>query len=350
MMPASNNGVGTNVGFPDVCLTPAAPSPVPVPYPNLGMNCQAASFSANVYTGFMPALNLASTSSMTNGDNAGSAHPLFMQAGGQTMGNPIIFVNCVPAKNLLVPTYGNGFNNAVGATLVPSVTTTLYTDQAAASVRGAEVDGDALRVLRSAIDCDVVDEGEVVEARELPHRVLWLVVRRIVQDVPRRIFNALRRAAPQAVLLDLRTNPGGDASASIELCDDLLPDGSTIATRLEAGDEVVHRARGPQIYRWPLVVLVDARTASAAELLAGSLQANGRALVIGEPTAGKGRAQQVRAQPDGRGFGYETVAEYLLPDGRRLHGRGVHPDVVLTRDDDTLAAATACLTEASAVE
>ncbi|MBW2524031.1 MAG: DUF4150 domain-containing protein [Deltaproteobacteria bacterium] len=350
MMPASNNGVGNNLGFPDVCTTPAAPTPVPVPYPNVAMNTQSATMSPNVFTGFMPALNMASVSPMTNGDNAGCNHPLFMQAGGQTVGNPIIFVNCVPAKNLAVPSYGNAFNNPTGATLVPSVTTTLYTDESTAHVRSADVDAGAARALRDAIDCDVVEDGPVVETRQLANGVVQLIVRRFVQDVGRRVHNALRSCSPRGVVLDLRGNLGGDAAASIELAEDLLPSGATIVTRLEGGDETVHRARGPQAYRWPLVVLVDERTASAAELLAGSLQANGRALVAGAATAGKGSAQQMRARPDGEGFGYETVAEYRLPDGRRLHGQGVHPDVVLGPEDDPLATAAARLAEPSAVE
>jgi len=338
MMPASNNGLGMNLRFPDVCLTPAAPAPIPIPYPNMANNCQAVSFSPNVYTGFMPALNMASVTSMTNGDNAGVANPLFMQAGGQTMGNPIIFINCVPAKNLLVPTFGNAFNNPVGATLVPSITTTLYTDGATVRARGAQLDGDTYRVLRRVVDCNRVADGDVVEVREAAPGVVWLIVRRFVSDVARRVHNALRNLTVQAVVLDLRGNPGGDADACLELAEDLLPAGAIIATRVQAGDERVHRARGPQAYDWPLAVLVDDATASAAELLAGSLQANERAWVMGQPTAGKGSAQQIRMRSDGDGLGYQSVAEFLLPGGRRLHGVGVRPDMFVDREADLVAA------------
>ncbi len=60
MLPASNKGAGMNIGFPDVCLTPAAPAPVPVPYPNMAMNAMAAPFAATVKVSMMNALNMGS--------------------------------------------------------------------------------------------------------------------------------------------------------------------------------------------------------------------------------------------------------------------------------------------------
>jgi carboxyl-terminal processing protease len=339
MMPASNNGAGMNMGFPDVCLTPAAPAPIPIPYPNMGQNCMSSVFSPNVYTGFMPALNMASIKPMTQGDNAGAAHPLFMQMGGQTMGNPIIFVNCVPAKNLLVPTFGNAFNNPVGATLVPSVTTTFYTDKATSHAREASLDGDSYTALRDALDCDTVAGGPVVELRPLGDGVAHLIVRRFVRDTDRRVFNLLRGRELRLLLLDLRGNPGGDAGAAFELADDFLPRRTLMATRVERGDEHEQRSRNGQSYAWPTLVLVNARTASAAELLAGALQMNQRATVVGRATAGKGSAQQVQGQHGEDGVSYRTVAEFLLPDGARLHGRGITPDVVVDAESDVLAAA-----------
>ena len=101
MMPASNRGAGMNIGFPDVCLTPAAPAPIPVPYPNMAMNAQAASFSPTVKVTFMPALNMGSKIPMSTGDEGGTAHPMFKTVGAYTMGNPIVLVSKLPAVNLL---------------------------------------------------------------------------------------------------------------------------------------------------------------------------------------------------------------------------------------------------------
>lgn len=321
MMIASNNGVGNDIGFPDVCNSPPPPptGPVPTPYPNVGMNTTSAVFSPNVFTGFMPSLNMASAKPMTNGDNSGVLHPLFMQAGGQTAGNPIVFVNCVPAKNLLVPTFGNAFNNPSGAAVVPSVSVTLYTDREVAPVQQQPVGVEQARALRDAV------QGAAVSARDVgPLRLLR--IERFVSDVATQVFNALRRFDGAGLIIDLRGNPGGDARACCELLDDFVAAGQLLALQVEGDDPTERRARGPQAYPWPLVVLVDAHTASAAELFAGSLQALGRAELVGRRTLGKGSAQRLCANRDGEGLVYASVAEYRLPDGRPIHGRGVAPD------------------------
>jgi hypothetical protein len=97
MMPAANQGVGMNMGFPDVCMTPAVPSPVPIPYPNIGMNAMAMPFVPNILVSMAPAQNMTAKPLMTNGDNAGVAHPLCMQPGGTLMGNPRILMGGMPA-------------------------------------------------------------------------------------------------------------------------------------------------------------------------------------------------------------------------------------------------------------
>lgn len=321
MMPASNNGVGMNIGFPDVCLTPPPPpvGPIPIPYPNLGQNVMSSVFSPNIFTGFMPALNMASIIPMTMGDNAGVLHPLFMQMGGQTMGNPIVFVNCIPAKNLLVPTFGNAFNNPVGAVLVPSVTTTLYTDGEASRARGAALDAASARVLADAIhgtDVEVADEGDGA----------WrLTLRRFGTDIARRVHNTLRDLDVQHLTIDLRGNPGGDAAAALELADDFVAEGTPLAQCVEGGDATLIEARFPQSYTFEVTIWVDQGTASAAELFAGALQSCGRAKLIGSRTRGKASAQKICANRDGEGFTYASVAEFRLPNGTPIHDVGLTP-------------------------
>ncbi len=127
MLPASNKGVGMNIGFPDVCLTPVGPAVVPIPYPNIALNAMAVPFSPVVKVTMMPALNMGSKIPMTMGDEPGVAHPMYKQMGAYTMGNPIVYVDKLPAINLLCPTTGNNMNDGLGAVLVPSVTNVLYT-------------------------------------------------------------------------------------------------------------------------------------------------------------------------------------------------------------------------------
>ncbi|MGE0434184.1 MAG: DUF4150 domain-containing protein, partial [Planctomycetota bacterium] len=127
MMPASNAGVGGNIGFPDVCLTQVGPAPVPIPYPNLSMNIQSVGACYNVLVTAMPLNNMMTKKAMTNGMQAGAVHPAgIMKPGGYTMGNPLIIANGLPAQNLLMPTNGNGYNNPIGATLIPSAVNVMF--------------------------------------------------------------------------------------------------------------------------------------------------------------------------------------------------------------------------------
>ncbi len=323
MMPASNRGAGMNVGFPDVCLTPAAPSPIPVPYPNMAMNVQAASFSPTVKVTFMPALNMGSKIPMSTGDEGGTAHPMFKTVGAYTMGNPIVLVSKLPAVNLLCPTTGNNMNNPLGAVLVPSVTNVFYTLAECESAT-AEIGPAALAALDGAVR-DVESEP-AVRFCEAHSTTVVLHVARIVSTLSSLVFNALessarlraangagRSGAPLAspLILDLRGCPGGDAFAALSLADDFLPRGAELATIVEGDDERVLRARKGDPYLFPLAILVDGKTASAAELFAGCLAAHGRALVVGERTFGKLTAQKVAATA--RGGRYETVAHFRLP-------------------------------------
>lgn len=318
MMVAANNGTGMNIGFPDVCLTPAAPAPIPIPYPNLASHAMAVPFSPNIFFGFMPALNMAAKIPMTNGDNAGCAHPVFMQMGQFTLGNFFVLVNCIPAVNLLVPTTGNMMNNPIGAQVVPNVTTTLLTD--AEGPAPGELDTTTLTALSDALrHASVRASMNGTTAR--------VVIERFTPDVTTRVFSALRALgldAIEALELDLAGNPGGDAEAALRLADDFVEPGTLLAMREDHdGERYEHRARQSDPYAWPLTIRVDERTASAAELFAGALSCCGRAELIGPPTAGKASSQAVIARR-GRAE-YRTVCRWLLPNGESFEGRGLRP-------------------------
>src|ERR1700733_3950932 len=135
MLPASNRGAGMNIGFPDICLTPAAPAPIPTPYPNMAMNAMAAPFAVTVWISMMNALNMISEIPMTEGDEPGTASPN-MGPGRYTMGNPIVFVELMPGINLLCPTTGNDMVNPIGAVLVPSIVNVFFTDRTGEAAAG----------------------------------------------------------------------------------------------------------------------------------------------------------------------------------------------------------------------
>jgi carboxyl-terminal processing protease len=317
MLPASNRGAGTNIGFPDVCNTPVGPATAPVPYPNLGLHAQAAPFSTIVRTSMMNALNLGSRIPMTMGDEAGAAHPTIKGAGSFTAGNPIVYIEKLPAVTLTSPTTGNNMNNALGAVLVPAVTNVFFTC-AAAPVREAEV---AVESLGEAL---AMDQSAPAVGR--PRRIGgigYVAIRRFSFDAPglaARAIEALRERGCGRIVIDLRGNPGGELSACLRLLGALLPCGDALLVERDAeGDETVHRARGGAMVAGdlPITLVVGERTASAAELFAAVLQAQGRATVAGAPTYGKPTAQALAVSPDGRGR-YGTVATFALPSGEPI--------------------------------
>ncbi|MFB6263516.1 MAG: MXAN_5808 family serine peptidase, partial [Bradymonadaceae bacterium] len=132
------------------------------------------------------------------------------------------------------------------------------------------------------------------------------------------------------LVLDLRDNPGGLLGQAIKISDLFLKEGTIVST-MGAGekmrDKKVATEKGTEP-NYPLVVLVNAGSASAAEIVSGSLQNHGRALVMGERTFGKGTVQVMYEFPDDSALKL-TVAEYLTPGGVSIQSRGIAPDVRL---------------------
>jgi carboxyl-terminal processing protease len=328
MLPASNRGVGGNLCFPDVCLTP--PVGAPVPYVNLGMNATAAPFAIKTYLSCVNALNMGSIIPLTNGDQSGAMSP-FMGMGMTSLGNPKIFTECLPAVNLACPATGNNMIAALGAVLIPSVTNVFYTYARAASA--AEMDADMLAGIARELSVTAGPAAESAHEELLPGDAVYLSVPVFSLGLPSRVYDALRRLAPggaRALVLDLRGCPGGELAAAIELAGDFLPEGAVIAVVTdEQGDDIVYSSRREPPYTMPVLLLVDRHTASAAEVFAGSLQAHGRAVVAGERTYGKGAAQQVLPGAAAPGAHYATVATVTLPGGNAIQGTGIQPDVVV---------------------
>jgi len=130
----------------------------------------------------------------------------------------------------------------------------------------------------------------------------------------------IRRLGARGLLLDLRFNGGGSLGSAVEVADLFLPGGEIVSVRGRRDPPRVFSA-GPSEgdLDLPLVVLVNDASASASEIVAGALQENGRAKVLGVRTYGKGSVQEVRDLPEGRGALKMTTAKYYLPSGRNLH-------------------------------
>lgn len=132
----------------------------------------------------------------------------------------------------------------------------------------------------------------------------------------------------EGLVLDLRNNPGGLLSQAIEVSDLFLDSGTIVSTkgRDQSQDMEVSAQKNSRDRKYPVVVLVNGGSASAAEIVAGALQDNKRALVLGTKTFGKGSVQTILPLSDGSGLRL-TTARYYTPSGRSIQVSGISPDV-----------------------
>ena len=134
----------------------------------------------------------------------------------------------------------------------------------------------------------------------------------------------------KGLVLDLRDNPGGLLEQAIKVSDTFLEKGTIVSTVGADGKirEKETASKSNTEPKYPIVVLVNAGSASASEIISGALQNHGRALVVGDKTFGKGTVQVLYEFPDGSALKL-TVAQYLTPGGISIQNRGISPDLHL---------------------
>ena len=138
----------------------------------------------------------------------------------------------------------------------------------------------------------------------------------------------------EGVILDLRNNPGGLFEQAIEVADIFLKEGIIVSTRgrTEAETTVYRAHASDTTYTMPMVVLVNAGSASAAEIVAGALKDHRRALILGTQTFGKGSGQTIIPMPGGAGLRL-TTARYYTPNGTSIQATGITPDIVVPSEE-----------------
>ena len=172
-----------------------------------------------------------------------------------------------------------------------------------------------------------------VKTRFLENGYVWARITRFSDNTQRELIEGLASAAKQAaikgIVLDLRSNPGGLLDQAAKVSDVFLRSGEIVSIRGRGkSDSRSFKANyNDSDQTCPLVVLVNAGTASASEIVAGALQDHKRALVIGERTFGKGSVQNVIPMPDGSALKL-TVALYYTPNGRSIQAEGIEPDLI----------------------
>jgi carboxyl-terminal processing protease len=143
-----------------------------------------------------------------------------------------------------------------------------------------------------------------------------------------------KRSDYGGIVLDLRNNPGGYLQASVLVASDFLTDGVVVKQESNKGVDEVYSVdkNAGRLVDDRLVVLINGGSASASEILAGALKDYNRAELIGIKSFGKGTVQETEEFTDGSGL-HVTIAKWLLPSGKNIHGEGIEPDIEVKNDD-----------------
>ena len=135
----------------------------------------------------------------------------------------------------------------------------------------------------------------------------------------------LQTKGMKGLILDLRSNPGGELGQSIKIASMFIEKGKIVSTRQKKGEESVYTREGKYFGNFSMVVLINGGSASASEIVSGALKDHKRATLIGEKTFGKGSVQTLLPLPDGDGIKI-TIAKYYTPNGISIDGTGIEPD------------------------
>lgn len=217
----------------------------------------------------------------------------------------------------------------------------LSLSEAVALIKGDENTQVKLSIIREGVKMDVSVtrrkvESPTVESRMLDDRMGYLQITEF-DDVTTgqflRAMEELNKSGMKGLILDLRSNPGGNLSTVVDIAKNLLPEGVIVYTENKAGKKVYYESEGDKEIQIPLVVLIDMNSASASEILAGAIQDYGKGKLVGTTTFGKGIVQSVIPLRDGSAVKI-TVSSYYTPKGRNIHGIGIEPDIVCEFDGE----------------
>jgi carboxyl-terminal processing protease len=176
-----------------------------------------------------------------------------------------------------------------------------------------------------------------VRSAVIANHVLYVRIYQFGTETSTEFSSALSNGLPGVlgIVLDLRGDPGGFISAADDVISQFVTSGETFELRDRSGRVESHKVSGrPAAPTLPLVVLVNASSASASEIVAGSLQVHNRAKLVGTVTFGKGSVQQDYELANGSDI-HLTVKRWYLPDGRTIDHKGLQPDVTVTLPNTT---------------
>ena len=212
--------------------------------------------------------------------------------------------------------------------------------EASALLKGKRGQPVVLSVVRENADKPVditVVRGQVkiksVKATQLDEGYMYIKVTSFIETTAKELETALAdykssNKKMDGILIDLRKNPGGLLDQAIKVTDMFLKEGVIVSTiaRDPKNKDVTYASKKAKYADVPIVILINEYSASASEIVAGALQDNKRAIIVGERSFGKGSVQSVIKLGDGSGLKL-TVARYYTPSGISIQAEGIKPDI-----------------------
>src|SRR5262245_14407303 len=258
---------------------------------------------------------------------------------GLKQGDRIMKIDGQPTQGLTLQEAVRRMRGPVGSRLVLGI------------VRRGSVEAEDVSLRRDKIEIKTV-EGQLLDGR-----IGYVKIRGFHETTLQEMEKTLNRLAHQkmeGLVLDLRNNPGGLLSQSVKVCNLFVDEGLIVVStegRVRNQNSRFMANGGGQYRQYPMIVLINAGSASGSEIVAGALQDLQKATIIGTKSYGKGSVQTIFPLQDGSGLRL-TTAHYFTPSGRNIDHVGIVPDIELSnegKDDRQLDMAHAIMKEALAV-
>lgn len=193
--------------------------------------------------------------------------------------------------------------------------------------REGEMEPFEVSIVRAKIELEVVESELLAEPGDIGYVRLTQFSKGAADKLTEAI-ESLQAEGATKLIFDLRSNPGGLLTESVDVTSLFVDEGTVVVEKLRGGEQKTFKVKsGRQVYtEMPLVILVNGGSASASEIVAGALRDMQRATIIGQTTFGKGSVQLPHKLEDGSELRV-TIAEWLTPTGKQIHGEGISPDI-----------------------
>jgi carboxyl-terminal processing protease len=217
--------------------------------------------------------------------------------------------------------------------------TTLGVDEVVSRVRGPADSQVTVTIARDGQEMDFTLTRSSIETTTVDSRVIdgvgYIQISEFASNTAEEFNSQLDNLLSQNItglVIDLRSNPGGNVQVAVDIADRLLGETVVVYTEDKDGNRTDYKSDAAEALDLPMVVLVDGGSASSSEILAGALQDTQAATLVGTTTYGKGVVQIIKGL-DGEGGFKVTNSEYFTPNGRNIQGVGLEPDVTIEATD-----------------